>query len=466
MIKIPPTSILSLLVCCQLAGCISAPEIQQAAQIALPEQFSAGITTNSDTPTAWLDDFQSPPLRALIEEALAHNANLQLAVARLDQSISQAQISGAALRPQLAASVKGQRQQTSTFGPTATDALRLDNYDLGFNFKWEIDLWGRLRNQKSAARAHITATQAELTGARLSLAAQVCKRWFDSIAAEQQLKLAERIADLNTQSSNNIAAGFQLGLNSAIELSRARTRDAVAQAQVSARQRVFDHTTRSLERLLGRYPSASEQVHQAVLPPLPSSIPTGLPAELLQRRPDLIAAERQLAAVSQDLRATEKNRLPQISLTASGGNASQAFKNLLNNNFSVWSLAANLTQPIFQGGRIQAGIKQNKAIVDQASAHYHATILQALLEVESALAAEKFLQTEYLSITDAADQAGTANNLAWQGYYNGTSAMLTALEAQLSYYQTRSQMLQLHNRLLQNRIDLYLALGGPFQSES
>jgi outer membrane protein TolC len=191
-----------------------------------------------------------------------------------------------------------------------------------------------------------------------------------------------------------------------------------------------------------------------------------LPAQLLQRRPDLIAAERQLAAAEREQDAAQKDLLPQISLTAAGGTASQLFENLLDGDFSVWSLASNLTQPIFQGGRIRATIDRSTAVREQAAAQYRDTALRAFYEVESTLAAEQFLRVEQSKLTLAAEEATATETLAWRRYRNGTGDFLSALDAQRTADTARSRLLSVANLLLQNRIDLYLALGGDFADNS
>ncbi|MFT4902219.1 MAG: multidrug efflux system outer membrane protein [Lentimonas sp.] len=427
---------------------------------------SSSSSLNTAAPQAWLGDFDSPQLVELVSEALDHNANLQAAAARLDQSISQARISGANRLPELGARLNSQRQKISSFGPNATGGVRFDNHNLGLNLSWELDLWGRLRNQSAAAIAQVEASQAELEGAYLSLAAQVCKRWFTYLEASQQLELAESTERADAANLNTLESRFQSGLSPGLDLRRMRVQRAAAQAQVASRQRLLDNAARTLEILLGRYPDATLVAARPALPALPRSIPAGLPSELLERRPDLIAAERQLAAVDQELRAARKDRLPQISLTASGGSSSQEFSQLLDSDFSVWSLGTNLTQPLFQGGRISANIDRSQALLEQARANYRATALQAFLEVESSLAAETFLNTEYAGLAQAAQEADAAQALAWEQYRQGTSSFINTLDAQRSANETRSQLLRLRNSLLQNRIDLYLALGGPFLSAS
>ena len=199
------------------------------------------------------------------------------------------------------------------------------------------------------------ASQAEFNAARQSLAAQVTKRWFNCIEAQQQVRLAEKTAHSYRTQLNSISARLQRGLSQGLDLRRMRSQSASAEAELEMRRSTLDRSTRQLEILLGRYPSASA-TSAADLPALPAAIPAGLPAELLTRRPDLLAAERRLAAADKTWQSSRKQRLPAIRLTAAGGTASQDFNNLLDHKFSVWSLAAQLTQPLFQGGRIRASI--------------------------------------------------------------------------------------------------------------
>lgn len=445
-----------------LTACASSPDRSAAPAIDLP---SAWTSTASDTaPTAWLKDFDSPELEALVAEAMAHNPGLEATAARFAQSIAEARIAGADLMPSAGLGLNGARQQISTFGPSSTGGIIFENYDLSLNLSWEIDLWGRLRDRTSAALARAEGSLAELHAARLSLAAQTTKAWLNLIEAQQQLALAERTAKAYRNNQEALESRFKRGLTEGFDLRRIRTQAASAEADTATRRRALDQATRQLEVVLGRYPAGSLAA-DTTLPGLPASVPAGLPADLLKRRPDLIAAERQLAAAERERRAAKKELLPQISLTASGGTSSQMFENLLDGDFSVWSLAGNLTQPIFQGGRILANIDRNASLRDQAAAHYRDTALRAFLEVETTLAAEQFLRREQAKLTLAAEEATATESLAWERYRNGTGDFLSALDAQRTADAARSRQLGVANLLLQNRIDLYLALGGDFADQ-
>ena len=441
------------------SACATSPDRSEPPAIDLPTAWSS--QSFNTAPTAWLADFKSPQLEALVLEALAQSPSLKATAARFAQSVAEARISGADLKPSLGLGLNGARQKINTFGPNPTDGVVFENYDLALDLRWEIDLWGRLRDQTSAAVARVEGYQADLDAARLSLAAQTTKGWLNLIEAQQQLALAERTAEAYRYNQRALESRFKLGLTEGIDLRRIHTQVASAEADAVSRQRALDQATRQLEVVLGRYPAGVLDA-AITLPSLPPTIPAGLPADLIQRRPDLVAAERQLAATDRELRASKKNLLPQISLTASGGTSSQEFENLLNGDFGVWALAGNLTQPIFQGGRIIANIDRSAALRDQAAANYRDSALRAFLEVETTLAAEQFIRREQAKLAIAAEEATATESLAWNRYRSGTGDFLTALDTRRTADAARGRLLSVANLFLQNRVDLYLALGGAF----
>ncbi|WP_269522829.1 efflux transporter outer membrane subunit [Coraliomargarita parva] len=452
-------SALTLTTAALLAGCASAPQPAAAPDLAIPGSWAARSTDATGAET-WGSLFQSEGLAERIEMALLQNPDLALTAARLDQAIAEARIAGADRLPSLGLGLGGSRQKINSFGPQSVGGIRFENYELKLNLSWELDVWGKLRDQKSAALGEVQASDSDLAGARLSLQARVAQAWFNLLEAREQLTLAEKNAAAYQANLDTLESRFQRGLSDGLDLRRIRALSAGAEAEVSSRQQALDQATRSLEILQGAYPDGQTET-EACLPALPAALDAGLPASLLERRPDLIAAERRLAASEATLNAARKERLPQISLTASGGTASQEFKDLLDSDFSVWSLGANLAQPVFQGGRIQGGIDRAAAQRKQAAANYRSTALQAFYEVETTLAAETYLKQSYAHIQESADEAEAAEALAWERYRNGTTDFLDALDAQRTSASTRSQAIRQRNQLLQNRIELYLALGGP-----
>ncbi|MGC6455944.1 MAG: efflux transporter outer membrane subunit [Coraliomargaritaceae bacterium] len=446
-----------------IGGCTTTPPpIQPDPDIEVPDQWTSKIP-ESDPQTAWLNDFNDPELNQLVAEALAHNADLKTATARFAQTLAETGLTRADQRPSANLGLDANRQKINSIGPQAINSTYFNNYQLGLAVSWEIDLWGKLRDQGSAALAQTEAGAAELLQIKQSLAAQTVKNWFEYTTAYAQLQLAKDTADTYQKNQQAMETRFHSGLTPALDLHRIRTQTALSIAQIETAQRRLDVVARSLETLLGRYPSATISPNNS-LNELPSAIPAGLPADLLQRRPDLIAAERRLSAAEKNFSATKKSRLPAISLTGTGGTRSGEFNELLDTDFSIWSLAGNLAQPIYQGGRIKANIERSAALRDQAEAVYRQTALRAFQEVETTLAAESYLQKEYQLQRLAAEQAKAAENLAWKRYRDGTTPFTDALESQRTANTVETNLIVLRNQLLQNRIDLYLALGGPFQN--
>ncbi len=444
-----------------ITGCLHSLHRADAPDLSIPTSWTANLKTQDKIHEAWLEDFNSAELNEFITLALAKNPGLQAVASQLHQSIAEAQISGANLKPSASLGLNGIRQKISTFGPQSVGGTKFDNYDLSLSLNWEVDLWGRLKDQVSGSIAQAEASEADYYAARLSLVATVTKSWFQIIEAAQLVKLAEKTTSSYRANSNTLKTRYKKGLTEGLDLKLIRTQEAFAEADLDARKRSMDRAKRSLETLLGTYPSASIQT-TSTLPLPPAAIQAGQPIDLLTRRPDLAAAERRLAATESNLSAAKKERLPQISLTASGGTSSQEFKNLLNRDFSVWSLGSNLTQPIIQGGRIRANIERETAIRAQAEANYRQVALQAFFEVETTLTAEAYLLKEYQSLTTAANEADSAETLAWSRYKSGTSDFLTVLDAQRSSANAQGRLISLRSILLQNRVDLYLALGGSF----
>ena len=213
--------------------------------------------------------------------------------------------------------------------------------------------------------------------------------------------------------------------------------------------------------MLARYPSAALQL-SADLPDLPADVPAGLPAELISRRTDVVAAERRLVASDARIRQAKAALYPRISLTGSAGTSSNEFGDLLDGDFSVWSIVGNLLQPLFQGGRLRAGVDLAKSQADMALAQYGQTVLSAYRDVESSLANERFLRQRQEALETATEQAVAARQLAEDQYANGIIDLITMLDARRSAFASESQLLTVRRERLDARIDLYLALGGGF----
>lgn len=464
-----------------IAGCATAPPPPPELGVPVPGRYDAVPEDfpppAADDPDLWWTTFGEPRLTELIETALVGNPDRGAAAARVEQAAAQARIAGAALLPQVDAGGSANRGRQNFIGfpipGSGEQVLSSTSTTLGVSLDvaWEADLWGRLRAARSSAAAQAEATAADLAGFELSLAGQVAKAWFALQEAEAQALLAAETVDNRESSVARIRRRFEAGLRPALDLRLALSEQASAEALLAQRRQQADAVARQLETLVGGYPDADLAAtlgpgHLADLPPPPPPPPVGVPSELLARRPDLAAAELRLAAAGFSVAEARANLYPQLRLTGSAGRRSQELEDLLDSDFTVWSLAANLLQPIFAGGRLRAGVDLSEAMFEEAAYGYASAVLTAFREVETSLAAHAFLEDQLAALAEAVEQAVAAQSQAEQRYAAGLVDVLVVLDSQRRALDARSRYLAVQRQLLENRVDLHLALGGGFGPET
>ncbi len=470
-----------LLISALVSACATAPPEQPTPVLDTPEAWTTETPDARPLTDSWWTTFGDARLDAIVKEALERNYDLQAAAASVAAATARARIAGADLKPQIGASFDAGRRQQIFVGlpiPGSGGLLKStsSSYGLGLNVSWEADLWGRLRAGQAAAINDARAAEADYAAARLSLAGQVAKAWFAVVEAERQVQLATDTVDSRRTTAERIGARYRRGVAPPLDLRLARSNLATAESTRELRRRQLDGNRRQLEILLGRYPRGDATLGfpplekggsrgdspPLRLPDVPPEIPAGLPSELVARRPDLRAAERRLEASGLRVREAHRALYPRITLTASGGTTSDSLGDLLDGDFSVWSLAGGLLQPIFQGGRLRAAVELAEASRDGALALYAQGILRAFAEVESALASERLLAAEEAAQAVATQESAAAVALAEDRYNAGVGDYLTILESQRQAFFTESRLLTLRALRLSNRADLHLALGGDF----
>jgi len=465
---------ISILASLLLFSCASSPPRQELEMdIDMPNSWAtevAEIRDSIDVIVDWWTEFADSNLNNLVEESLHRNLNLSIAAANLEAAAAQAVISGASLYPQADMSVNAARRKQNFIGlpiPGAGDdalTTTTTTYGVSLNISWELDLWGRIRAEQSAAVSQFQASQADYIGTQISIAAQVCKAYFAVVTTRKQLELAQATYDNWKLSTGQVNQRYLSGLSSSLEYRLSLSNLSLAEASLASNRAQLDITKRQLELLLKRFPSASIGILED-LPRVVGDVPTGIPANIISRRPDIVAAERRLASADMSLKSAERALYPRISLTGSGGTTTADLKNLINGDFGIWSLAGNLMQPIFQGGRLRANVDFNEAQTKRAVAEYERTMLNALAEVENALTNEYYLSERERALKKAAEQSLGARNLAEIQYSRGVSDFLTMLESTRTAFDTESRYINARRERLDARIDLYLALGGGFSAE-
>ncbi len=449
-----------------LAGCARRPPaVQHDPELTLPAAWAAGA--GGTVQDAWWETFDDAGLTAAVGRALEGNRDLRAAAWRVEAATVEARIAGADLLPGDSAGFSGSRRRQNFIGlpipGSESRVLSTTSTTLGasVNVSWEADLWGRIRAGEVAALAAAESQAAAYAASRLSLAAQLSKAWFALAETAQQLELAERTLDSYHTSTEWIRIRFEAGLRPSIDLRLALTNVSAAEALVAQRREQLQRLLRQLEVLQGDYPGG-RLTPPGSLPELPPAPPAGMPAEVLARRPDLLAAERALLAADARVAQSRAALYPSLNLTGSVGTSSRTLIDLLDGDFGVWSLLGGLTQPLFQAGRLRSNVELSRLRSREALEAWAAQVLRALAEVESALAAEQHLQRQLEQFQEAAAQTRAALELSEQRYRRGVGDVLTVLESQRRLLESETRTLTVRRLLLDNRVDLHLALGGGF----
>ena len=441
--------------CSYFSAADSAPET-----VKTPEQWTSAITEKQEPVRPWLDEFSAPQLNIIVKEAFQQNPGIQSLIAGVAIAEDQTWLSWSAFWPKINAGLKASRNQRSNASGFSVSSTRVNNVGFSLDFLWEIDLWYKLGNELEANEFEKTAVLSDLYAAQLSLAANITKSWFDAIVARQQVKLAEKTIRSFENALDIIERGYDRGLYKALDVRLARSNLINAQGRKQNFLKIQDQTTRIVESLLGRYPSASLQLPEQ-LPIVTQPLPNSVPSSLLERRPDIIAAEQRFFASDQRMIKARKNMLPTIQISGAGGTSTQKLDEIFNPEFLIWNIAGNLTQPIFHGSQLFAERSQAEARVRQAAADYAQIALLAFQEVETTMAAEKWLKNQQNLLIAEVKESAEAERLAEDDYVTGLTDIITLLEAQRRAFDSENNLLELRKQRLQNRVNLYLALGGP-----
>ena len=445
-----------------LAGCAlkSPPKrddvVPQALpNLKMPERWTEPGGVAGAVSGTWLATFNDAQLDALVRETLANNPDLMVAAARVEQAAAFVKASGATLYPQVTAMARGG-------GALSGDSSGLEGGGVFAN--WEIDLWGRVRAGREAASGQYVAADLDTQYARQSLAALVAKGWFLASEARMQKAIAEEMLAASERQLGLTQDRLRVGRGDEYDVALARAnlatfRDSVRQLDLAYRQAL-----RALESLAGRYPAAALEV-PAQLAALPGPVPVGMPSELLERRPDVIAAERRVAAAFYRVEEAKAARLPRISLTAAVTSISSELFVLKDRDNPVWSAGASIAQPLYLGGALQSQVEIRTAEQKQAVAEYGRVGARAFGEVENALATAFALEDREAILRQAVADNSRALELANVRFRIGTGDLRAVAQQSLAVHAARTALLRVQSERLVQRVNLHLALGGSFAAD-
>lgn len=448
----------TVVVAAVLSGCVVGPDYERP-EIETPEEFRQRISTGAAIAnTPWWKLFEDPQLERLIIIAIEQNKDLAIASARIEETRARLGFVRADQYPTVDGDVGVGRGNTAEqFLPGAGVQ---NSYIVSAQFAFEVDLYGRLRRSTEAAQAELLASEDTRNTILISLIADVASAYFLLRDLDERRDIAERTLEARQESTRIIRERFDKGTTPKLDVNQAEIEEADAAVQLASLEREVIQTENLLNVLLGRNPgkiTRGEANEQQIMPP---GVPAGLPSELLERRPDVRAAEQSLAAQTARIGVAEALRFPSLSLTATAGVASSELRDLTDSNATIWNIGANFFAPIFNAGKNKQRVEIEVALTEQFLNQYELTILRAFQEVEDALAAVRTLKAERAARDMQIGAARSAAFLSRARYDGGVTSYLEVLESERSLFRTELSVSSVRRAQLVAVVDLYKALGG------
>jgi outer membrane protein, multidrug efflux system len=449
-----------------LIGCDLGPDYHRPALEIPPAYRASAATAEAAWPSAdWWRGFGSPELNALIDQARQENFDLLAAIARVQQADAQVRIAGAGLLPSLTATANPNWVQESLFnagrgGRNLTTNLDLHNYSAGINAAYVVDFWGKLSATRQAAVTNAMFSRFDQQTVALTVVTNVANTWFTALGDADQLAVQQRnLADAE-QTLAVIRGRLEAGTASALDMAQQEALVAGVRATIPALRSQMEQQINGLGILVG-HPPEDVTVRPGTLNTLTlPAVAAGLPSELLQRRPDVATAEAQLIAANFDVKVARAAFFPQIQLTGSAGFEATALGALFGPGAFLTTLAAGLTQPLFDGGTLRGQLEQAKGRQTELLADYRKAVVQAFTDVDIALTGWRYLTEQEALQRVAVDVAQRAADIARAQMEAGTVDITTVLTAEMTLYGDENTLVQVRLARVQALLTLYKALGG------
>ncbi len=422
----------------------------------LPHSFAGASGASAEAPLRWWEQFRDPLLNSLMAQAFTHNLDLEQAYARLEQFEAQARIVGAAQWPTIGLQGAAGRVRQQGLSGVQTD----NSYQLSVAAGFELDLWHKLASRSEAARLDTLAARQDLAALYLSLSARLADLYYLAVEQRSQLVLVDGTIASFADTLQRVENRYREGLVPALDVYQSRQNLAAAKAGRPAFEAGLASAEHALAVLLGRFPERLAAGSLAELPALEGAFPVGLPATLLQRRPDIAGALSRLQATDSRVAAAIAERFPAFNLLADYGGAGSELGSLLDSPNIFWNLLVNLAQPIMDGGRRKAEVDRTRALFRENLGFYQQKVLQAFQEVEDALVQERTGSRRIELLEERVIATGGALRLSTDRYLQGLSEYLPVLTAQISHAEAQSALLQARRQRIVARISLARALGG------
>ncbi|WP_395300195.1 efflux transporter outer membrane subunit [Enterobacter sp. ECC-175] len=449
------------LVAISLAGCQSVDVKPAQPSLQIPAQWRAAAGPASPAQRLWWRNFHDSNLNRYVDQALVNNSDVLIARERISEYQARVYAADGSLFPSLDAGVTGTRarSQSAATGLPAYGTL----YKGSLTASYDVDIWGVNRSTASAAEASLEAQKAAAAAADLTVASAVASGYVTLLSLDEQLSVTESTLKSLEEAYNLAKRQFETGYSSRLELMQSDSELRATRAQVPVIQHQVAQQENALSLLLGSNPGDITRGSDFDgLTPL--AIPSQLPSTLLNRRPDIAQAERQLVAADATLAASRASLLPSINLTATGSVQDRTLSGLLDNPLQLWSVGGSILTPLLNRQALNAQVDISQSQRNQALYGYEKTVRNAFAEVNNSLDAITRYQEQLTELLAQQDVADETLRIAQNRYRNGYSSYLDVLDAQRTLYSVQTSVVQVKNNLLLAQIDLYKALGGGWVS--
>lgn len=445
------------------AGCAVGPNYKRPA-VNAPAGFrdtEDAVSTNSLADLPWWGVFKDPGLRELIGIAVTNNHDVRITLARLDRARALQAQARSHFLPQVSYNGEASRGRNSHLGtPVPNGGQTADGFLGGIGALWEIDLWGRVRRMNEAARANFMATREGRRAVLISVTSDVARAYFELLELDDQLAIAGRTRDSYERTYLLFADRHAGGLTSRLELSRARLALASVTARIPELERQIALKENEINMLLGRNPGPIPRTATLLSQEMPVEIPVGLPSTLLERRPDIRAAEQQVRAANAGIGVAVGDFFPRVGLTTFYGGASADLDTLVKSEANVWSAAASVAGPLFTGGRLTGRYREMKSAFEEAALSYRQAALNAFREVSDALASHRRYEEQQVEQARAVGAGRESVELATERYREGKASYYEVLEAQQQLFPAENLLCRIEAARRLAIVQLYKALGG------
>ena len=451
-----------------VGGCAVGPNYKRP-PINAPAAFrgETTISTNSFASLPWWQVFQDDTLQILIRTALTNNYDLRIAVTRVEQARAMAAEARAGFFPQLDYAANASRGQNVGGGNTPSPTGTIGNvFAADVNASWEIDLWGRIRRLNESARAQFFASEEARRDVMISLIGEVAQNYFQLLALDRQLEIARESTNSFGESLNIFNERLQGGVASKLETSSAEALMDAAAATIPELEQQIALQENQLSVLLGQNPGAILRGNASLEKQVPPEVPSGLPSELLERRPDIREAEQQLRSANAEVGVAKANFFPQLNLTGLFGEVSPELSAFTSGGDVAWGIAAGLTGPLFHGGQLRAQYAQARAVRDQFALQYQASVLNAFEEISDALISREKSASARTEQGRAVEAYKIAVKISMERYRMGHADYYEVLQEQQLLFPAENSLVQFQLNQLLAVVQLYRALGGGWEVET